>query len=546
MPASTPYFRAETLLIAFVAIVGLLHPFQYWTVFSGDAEIHLIYANNLLRGHPLQFNLNEANSGETSMGFMLVDALIMWLVGPAATPVAVKALCLASLYLSAFATWLVAGQLGVKRPWRELGALFTLWLPGSVYSALLGTENVLFAALSLFFVYFIISAHWYDEKRAPTLTQDVVAGLIAGVLFWLRPEAAPLALILLIMRIVGTVWFKRPIVRDLVQLIAFGLVFVVAILAYVGIFWRYAGEMPYGAGQARRLLSMYSDSFWIGKIPVNGKVLIRILSYFSIVVPALAAVALALTSHSRDREVRLKTLTLAAVFFAFMGAYVFNVLPAVHFARYSVFVWPYGLILAALGLQTAVQSPWLKPQVATGLIAVLGVAFLGNISLETFLRADMGRNAAGAESTLVQVEKAPERREAASLKLAEALGLPPTAPATLGYQEVQTRYEYADNFAIRSLDGITDSRLLRYFCNGWIDHDGYLIDTKVDYLMEFPNYNSDRSAWSLKQLASLGVGQSVVRPGITYIKIRPDIVKIERTTDNAANRPGGICAAEAK
>ncbi len=225
---------------------------------------------------------------------------------------------------------------------------------------------------------------------------------------------------------------------------------------------------------------------------------------------------------------------------------MFNLLPAVHFARYSVFVWPYGLILAALGLQTAVQSPWLKPQVATGLIAILGVAFLGNISLETFLRADMGRNAAGAESTLVQVEKAPGRREAASLKLAEALGLPPAAPATLGYQEVQTRYEYADNFAIRSLDGITDSRLLRYFCKGWIDHDGYLIDTKVDYLMEFPNYNSDRSAWSLKQLASLGVGQSVVRPGITYTKIRPDIVKIERTTDNAANRPGGICAAETK
>ena len=360
------------------------------------------------------------------MGFMLVDALIMHLVGPAATPVVVKALCLAALYLSAFATWLVAGQLGIKRPWRELGALFTLWLPGSAYSGLLGTENVLFAALSLLFVRYIISAHWYDEKRAPTLAQDVIAGLIAGVLFWLRPEAAPLALILLVMRFVGTIWFKRPIVRDLVHLIAFGLVFVVAILAYIGIFWRYAGEMPYGAGQARRLLSMYADSFWIGKIPVNGKVLIRILSYFSIVVPALAATALALTPHSRDdRAGRLKTLTLAAVFFAFMGAYVFNLLPAVHFARYSVFVWPYGLILAALGLQTAVQWPWLKPKVGTALIAVLGVAFIGNIALETYLRADMGRTEAGTESSLAQVEKAPGRREMASLEMAELLGFPP-------------------------------------------------------------------------------------------------------------------------
>ena len=75
---------------------------------------------------------------------------------------------------------------------------------------------------------------------------------------------------------------------------------------------------------------------------------------------------------------------------------------------------------------------------------------------------------------------------------------------TLGYQEVQTRYEYADNFVIRSLDGITNSRLLRYFCKGWIDHDGYLIDTKVDYLMELPNYNKDRSVWSLQDLEGLG------------------------------------------
>jgi hypothetical protein len=228
-----------------------------------------------------------------------------------------------------------------------------------------------------------------------------------------------------------------------------------------------------------------------------------------------------------------------------MAAYVINLLPSSHFARYSVFVWPYGLILAALALQTMLRSAWIGRRAAVGLTAVLGVAFIGNIALETYLRRDMGRVAAG-ETSLVQAQKAPERRAAATLKLAQALGIPASAPATLGFQEVQTRYEYDDNFVIRSLDGITDSRLLRYFCKKWIDHDGYLIDTKVDYLMEFPDYNQDHSIWSLKNLSSLGVGQSVVRPGITYTKIQPGIVKIERTIDNAAARPGGVCGAPAK
>jgi hypothetical protein len=47
-------------------------------------------------------------------------------------------------------------------------------------------------------------------------------------------------------------------------------------------------------------------------------------------------------------------------------------------------------------------------------------------------------------------------------------------------QKYSAFYDYADNFVMRSLDGITDSRLLRYICNEWIDHDGYLIDAIFD------------------------------------------------------------------
>jgi hypothetical protein len=535
------YSKGEASLVAVAAIVGLLHPLMYWWVFSGDAQIHLVYANNLLRGHPLEFNLNEPNSGETSMGFMLADAAIMWAFGAAAAPVVVKILCLSTLYLTAIAAWLIAARLGVRPPWREVAALFTLWLPGSVYNGMAGTENALFAAASCFFVFWTMLLHWCDEEEAPTLLQDGLAGLAAGALFWLRPETLPLVFFLLFMRIVGTLWFNRPIGRALAQIGVFGVIFAVTILAYVAIFMHYAHEAPYGAGRARRLLSIFQESVWLGPISVNSKALIRVFSYFSIVGPALAAAGLAVFGNSSDRSARLGTITLAGLFFGFLAAYVFNLLPSLHFARYTIFVWPYGLILAALGLQTTLQSPRLNRRAVIGAIAVLGASFVGVGGYETYLRRDMALGAA-----LVEAQRTPERRSASSASLSQSLGLPVGARATLGVEEAQLRYGITDNFEIRSLDGVTDSRLLSYFCDEWIDHDGYLIDTRVDYLMEFPSHNHDRSVWSLSDLSQLGVGERVVRPGIIYTKIRPDIVKIDRTVDSSSARPAPKCSTAAR
>lgn len=536
------FAKGEIYLVASLAFVGLLHPLLYWSIFSGDAEIHLVYANNLLRGHPLEFNVNQANSGETSMGFMLIDTLIMWAFGAHLTPLIIKMICLFGLYLTAFITWLVARQMGVGRPWREIAALLTLWLPGSVYNAMSGTENVIFAAFSSLFIYETILHHWYDEKHGPTLPQDAVAGLMAGALFWLRPETLPLVFIIVAARLIGAYWFQRPKIREALQIGVFGLVFLLGILAYIAIFTYYSHELPYGAGQARRIMSSYLESIWIGAVPVNAKVLVRIFAYFSVVAPALVVAGLAIFHSSSDRSARLRILTIAAVFFGFLAAYLFNLLPSVHFARYTIFVWPYGLILAALGLQMVSQSHWLSRHATRGMVAALAVSLVGVMAYEFNLRSDVWRNS----ETLFAAQTAPARREATSVNLAKSLGLPVGAPVTLGFQEVDVRYELTDNFEVRSLDGITDSRLLRYLCDGWVDHDGYLIDTKVDYLMEFPTLNRSRSVWSLSDLSDLSIGQSVVRPGIIYTKIQPKIVKINRTVASSSARPGGACSANAQ
>jgi hypothetical protein len=527
-------------------IIGLCHPLLYWHLFTGDAEIHLAYARNLLRGHPLQFNLNTPNSGETSMGFMLIDSLIMKLLGEALAPLIIKLLGLLSLYAAAALTGIAGKQAGLRRPWYQIAAIAVLWLPGNAFAAMYGMENITFAALSCLFFYAILYLGWLDESCDSTLVTDCGLGLFAGVLFWFRPEALPLVGILLVFRIGGAIWSRQKVYKKLSGAGALLLLFTLSIAAYVVIFRHYSGEFPYGAGKARRLMSILNDSvLWHGW-SLNLKVLARIAAYSSIVLPVCFISINAMVSKTIPLEARLKMLAPAMIFFVFLAAYVTNLLPSAQFSRYSVFIWPFGLIAMAFCLQTLIESDRVGKLTLLTSLSIISLGFAGAVAYETYLRSHLANGRIGQMKlqTLEWMEGVPRKRAAISAEISELLDLPLGEPATLAYQEVQVRYELADNFTIVSLDGITDSRLLRYFCSGWIDHDGYLIDTKTDYVMEyFPNYNADKTKWSLADLIPLQVGQSVQRPGIVYAKIRDNIVRVQRTVSTASERPGGICGA---
>jgi hypothetical protein len=539
-----PLFRGWRTAVVCALVVGLIHPIvMYWGLFSGDAEIHLVYARNLLRGHPLQFNLNEPNSGETSMGYMLVVALIMRVAGAALTPLIMKLLCLACFYATAVTTYLIGERSGLQSPWREIASVLVLWLPGSAYSAMYGTENVLFAALAVFFVYAALRVNWFDGDLPPSTWTDVLMSLWAGLLFWIRPEAGPFIAILLSIRLAAAFAPGRGWGREFGRVVLFGIVFAAAIFSYVVIFRHFAGNLPYGAGVSRRLMSLNLECIRVLGVPIDTKVLLRLASYFSIVIPALVTGMLAMSGTIFDRAARFRILVFSALFFLFMGAYIFAILPAVHFARYSVFLWPFGMLLGLLCLQTISQRNWLGKTGRGAVNAVLCLGLLGTMGYETYLRRVYG-GALGGYSALAHAEEVPAKRDEYSAEMAEQLHLKPNASAMLAYQEVQARYELNDNFTVVSLDGITDSRLLRYFCDRWVDQDGYVIDTRVDFLLDLPDYNADKSRWSLASLRLLGVGQSITRPGVIYTKIARDRVSVHRTVTSAAARPDGICGVD--
>lgn len=249
----------------------------------------------------------------------------------------------------------------------------------------------------------------------------------------------------------------------------------------------------------------------------------RLAAYASVVLPAgLALFVLARRIEDRDR--RWILIFLGAEFFVFMLLYVFNGITALHFARYSIPIWPMGIIAATYGLYR------LSLNGQRWAVAAAAIAFLGMAAYETMVRSDFPRD------TLVRAMALPDVPLKSGAYL-ERYRQPRMRPVVIATQEVQVRMQLDDRFVIRSLDGILDAVYLNYLCHGYNDHDGYFIDQKVDFLeTPFANYNHDRSRWSLNRLSTLPVGQSIERPGIRYTKLADDTVKVTRLVARSQDR----------
>jgi hypothetical protein len=514
------------VLLLIVLAAAIAHPFLYFNTFSGDAEIHLVYAHNFLEGYPLQFNPGEPSSGQTSMGFMfLVVVPAMKLLGEYWTPVAMKLVGLCSLYVIAFESWFLARRLDLEKPWALLAAVATLFVPGSVANGMLGSENAFFGALVLGWTLLALSRGWLSPA-GPRLGDDVLLAVFMGAMFWIRPETIPFGGVAWLVRGTRNIAARRRLDPMLLgRGLLFGAVAGMFVLAYVLLFKYWTGILPFGAGYARLIESIDVDSVWILGLAVNVKVLIRLAAYGSVVAPALYALWLA--SRRQDDRVRWLLILIGAEFAGQMTAYSFNLVTALHFARYTIYVWPFGMVAASYGLSRLARAEGVLRFAPALCIA----AFIGMAIYESTLRNDFPHDQLIAPMTM------PELRPHYSDELLARWGQPKMRPVVIAAQEVQSR-DYLDHrFVIRSLDGILDVVFLKYLCNGYNDHDGYFIDQKVDFVVTpFVNYNHDRARWSLAKLNALPIGQSIERPGIRYTKIRPASVKVTRLVARSQDR----------
>lgn len=528
-----PQHRPASLLLWGLLIAAALHPLLYLNIFSGDAEIHLVYGRNFLDGYPLQFNPGQPSSGQTSMGFMFLAVVpAMKFLGETAAPLVMKLFGLFSLYVIAVQTFRLAIRLGLAAPWPLVAASATLLFPGSVYNGMLGSENAFFGALVLSWTVFALDSGWLSPERPPKLGRDCLLAALMGAMFWIRPETIPFGGLAWLVRMASDIAAqKRLDPRIGGRAVLFGLIAGAFVLAYVLLFRYWTGILPFGAGYARLLESIDVDSVWIFGIPINAKVVERLCAYASITLPALYATVF--LARRADRETRWLLIFYGTEFFGLMLAYILNVITALHFARYTIYAWPFGIAAAAAAFA------FLAPQGvrARGLVVAAVLAFVGMAAYETALRAGFPHD------TLIGAMELPSIRPRASNDLLQHFDNPAMRPVVIATQEVQSRYVLDNRFVIRSLDGILDIVYLNYLCHGYNDQDGYFIDQKVDFVVTpFANYNHDPRRWSLARLADLPVGASITRPGIRYTKINPDSVKVTRLVARSQDRKIQPCA----
>ena len=522
----------STLLPLIVLAAALLHPFLYYDIFSGDAEIHLVYARNFLEGYPLQFNPGQPSSGQTSMGFMfLVVVPAMKLFGGTAAPPVMKLVGLLSLYAIAFQTWLLSRRLDLAAPWALTAAAATLLFPGNVFNGMLGSENAFFGALAMAWTLQAVKRGWLSEM-GPRLGDDVLLAVFMGAMFWIRPETIPFGGVAWVVRGARDIAAKGRFDLALVgRGVLFGVLAGLFVAAYVGLFWFWTGLLPFGAGYARLIESIDVDSVWVLGQAINAKVLLRLAAYGSVVLPALYAVTVLMRAES-DPARRWLLIFMGAEFFGLMIAYIFNLVTALHFARYSIFLWPFAMAASCYALARLIRSQGVLRWAPA--LCILG--FLAMAGYESLVRSDFSYNSLKAAMTNYQV------RALSSDLLLGRLGEPKMRPVVIATQEVQYRDFLDGRFIIRSLDGILDIAYLNYLCRGYNDQDGYFIDQKVDFVVTpFANYNHDPARWSLKRLEALAVGQSIERPGIRYTKIAPDEVKVTRLVARSADRTVQPC-----
>jgi hypothetical protein len=478
-------FPAIATIIAFQAAWSVA---AYWPVFGGDPEIHIIFARNLLQGHPLQFNQGEFTSGETSPVYMALVALLYLAAGDY-VPVAMKFVGVTSLAVSCLVIGREARSQGSSVAMAAILGALPLLLPSLIFQAFLGMENMLFAALV------VLIMHLWLASPPDGRARPAIAVAVLPVLFFLRPEAAFVGTCLAALAVADRDWRS-------VSALAFGaLITLGAVLAME----TWTGVPLQAAGHTRAALTRLDSSFVVlfgQRIYLNGK-LAAALVYCA------PFVALALLHRRSIGRMRSEAIIFAILFCLPLVLHLIVVFPSTHFSRYFLYGYMVFFLLFARLTARAERGG------RTPALGILTVVVLLGATVAPVEHLARGPVSASTLDTAIE-QQSPAFVRANSDALYEALGRPPV-PVVVAVQEVQLRGKLDQRFIVRSLDGIVDNRLLPFIHDDWVDHVGYIGARDVAFVLELRDYNRDKSKFSLKQLPSLG--DRVVADGLCFRRI---------------------------
>lgn len=430
--------RVERVVVGAVAAASLcwlasMFP-KYLGRFSGDAMIHLTFAERITEGRWLEFNRGEASAGTTSLLWNIVESLVLALL-PTKHALWV-------IWLGGFVAWLLmglgvfilAGEFGARRLWAVAAALIAMCMPGTVANAFQGMEAGPFACAAVWASVFLVrllsepDRYWHWLGLSATLSPCV----------WLRPEGVILA---------GVVFVVLVADRRFTALAA---AFVPAMLLGICLLALHHGAtgrwLP-GSGVAR-VAAARRDSLalHVGPLWLHGRVLVRVLAYGALLLP-LPAVIVGGTSFQGTSSVRTARRAVALTVGVALAGYVL-VMGAAHTGRYLLWVWALAI---PCSFGTFGRSETRRAIAASLLFVAVGSAEV------------WGRTRDSAQTGGVSIDalvRSKERRVEATDALLEASAKSGVHAVRVAFTEVQARWGLDDRVAVDSIDGRTDSRVL--------------------------------------------------------------------------------------
>ena len=426
---------------------------NYFPIFGGDPEIHIIFAKNLLAGNWLQFNQGIYSSGETSPVYMLLIALYTILFS-SYQQYFLKGISAFSLLGIMILIAVTAGKARFRNGlvW---GMLFgcMCFVP---FQSALGMENILFAFLTLLFIH-------YFCPQSISLKSFFCVVFIVPFLFYLRPEAV----FLLLYIVVISTYFRNA--RLFVSAI---LAFSIIICIYIYINY-ITGVQLQSAGILRALTSK-AEAY---RLDVIGNLLyinIKPLKQLLYAVPFLIFLTF------RRKALTFQDVALLVCFFCVpIVAHVFSFLPNTHYSRYSLY--SYAVLFY-------VTSRILSVSLDLKIITAFVIYVISFSIVEFYVRSDLPRFTVFQSVEDLKISNIESFSNDLHMRLSSGGG-----KVTIALQEVQLRGRLDDRFIIWSLDGITDSSLANYVHDGYIDHFEYIKQRNIDYLQgPLFNYNSNK------------------------------------------------------
>ena len=481
-------FPAHVIFMGLLLLLGAFNFIAFSGNYGGDPQIHLIFAENLLDGHLLEFNKGFRTSGETSPIYMLIVALFLLIGGPIFATVAMKFMAMIAL-ITCCCVCTTNYKNGVERMLVMAGIIA---VPSLLFQAFLGMENLIF---TLCFILLISSMLETEEKAGHDLKSSLWYCLGIFCLFFLRPEAIFLTL-------VGC--FQCLIGRKNRLAVVYGLTAIV-IVGSLEVFQTLWGGPLHGAGEIRAITGR-SQSATVSILGHITYVSFKPIYFFGSVIPFLAL----LPTHSDRQPISKMTRTLVAhsLIIAFiLSAHFFLLLPNTHFTRYQIYLFFWSLVLINFAQRNCKLG--IRPQA----IAVCSLLLLTLWTIEHISRDLWFKRSIFAPNAIEKVinHGSPPTYDVRQI-ICTAIECTAQSNITIATIEVQSAAKLGEGFFIASLDGVTDHALANFIDDkGCIDHLGYLSFRSVDVIMDFPDYSppNHQCASSLKEVeAKLAEGQA--------------------------------------